>query len=291
MHLDFQIQKGLLISPKSKQVLSYSDDKNFLVTQDHSEKFALVNGVPFFIQNENFGDGRFSNDAMEKEYREAGKLENIFTKLKQFFYGDLYSAQSNKIKKTFDKFTEQDLVISIGGGPVRDHPTMTNVNISNYPNVEVVADAHALPYADNSVDAIFISAVIEHLYNPLVAISEMYRVLKPGGVVFSITPFMQAYHGYPHHYQNLTLTGHEYYFTSKGFNLLESGTAIGPTMALIIINSKYILNYFPPVLNKIFGAVFILFCMIFVRPLDFFLNKKSNSHILCSASYVFVKKE
>ena len=235
-------------------------------------------------------DERFSNQSMEKEYREAGKLENAFTRLKQFFYRDLYSVPSNKIKKSFDKFTEQDLFLSIGGGPVRDHPSMTNVNISNYPNVEIVADAHELPYADNSVDAIFISAVIEHLYNPLVAIAEMYRVLKPGGVVFSITPFMQAYNGYPHHYQNLTLTGHEYYFSSKGFKLLESGTAIGPTMALIIINSKYILNYFPPVLNKICGAIFILFCMIFVRPLDFFLNKKPSSHVLCSASYVYVQK-
>lgn len=290
MHLYDQIQKGLLVSPKTKQVLAYTDDKNFLVSQDASEKFALVKGVPFFIENENYRDGRFSNDAMEKEYREAGSIENAFTKLKQFFYGDLYSAQSNIIKKSFDKFTENDLVLSIGGGPVRDHPSMTNVNISNYPNVEVVADAHVLPYADNSVDAIFISAVIEHLYNPLVAIAEMHRVLKPRGVVFSITPFMQAYHGYPHHYQNLTLTGHEYYFTSKGFTLLESGTAIGPTMALIIINSKYILNYFPPVLNKIFGAAFILFCMIFVRPLDFILNKKASSHILCSASYVYVQK-
>lgn len=290
MQISDQIKQGFLVSPKTKKTLEYSEDNESLITADRTESFVLKNGVPFFIEGSSFVDGRFSNNAMEKEYRETGKAGNAFIKLKQFFYGDLYSAQSNKIKKTFDKYDQTNLVLSIGGGPVRDHKSMTNVNISNYPNVEVVADAHELPYADNSVDAIFISAVIEHLYNPLLAIAEMYRVLKPGGVVFSITPFMQAYHGYPHHYQNLTLTGHEYYFTSKGFTLLESGTAIGPTMALIIINSKYILNYFPPVLNKIFGAVFILFCMIFIRPLDFLINKKASSHILCSASYVFVRK-
>lgn len=290
MDLNNQIERGIFISPKTKQPLVYSRDKDSLVTNNGSESFPIINGVPFFIDQAKGSDEKFHNQDMEKEYREAGQLGIYFTKLKQFFYGDLYSVQSNKIKKTFDKYTTDDLVLSIGGGPVRDHPSMTNVNISNYPNVEVVADAHELPYIDNSVDAIFISAVIEHLYNPMKAISEMYRVLKPGGVVFSITPFMQAYHGYPHHYQNLTLTGHEYYFTSSGFKLLESGTAIGPTMALIIINSKYILNYFPPVLNKIFGAMFILFCMVFIRPLDLFLNKKASSHILCSASYVFMQK-
>lgn len=290
MKIPDQIQKGLFISPKSKKVLKYSPDHNSLVTEDAQESFKIINGVPFFLEDAGNEDARFSNREMDKEYQSVAEQKSIFKKIKDFLYGDFYSAEVNQIRKEFDKFSEDNLILSIGGGPVRDHHLMTNVNISNYVNVDVVADVHTLPYADNCVDAIFISAVIEHLYNPLKAIAEMHRVLKPGGIVFSITPFMQAYHGYPHHYQNLTLTGHEYYYTSSGFTLIKSGTAIGPTMALIIINSKYILNYFPLILNKIFGAAFILFCMIFIKPLDYLLNRKFDSHIVASATYVFVKK-
>ncbi|HEX3099544.1 MAG TPA: class I SAM-dependent methyltransferase [Patescibacteria group bacterium] len=290
MIISEQINRGLLVSPKTKKRLQYSADKSILSTLDNQESFKVVGGVPIFLEKSTDETARFANSDMDAEYSATVTPETIFQKIKNFFYGDIYSKESNEAKKVFNKFSETDLLLSIGGGPTRDHQFMTNVNISNYPNVEVVADAHQLPYADNSVDAIFISAVIEHLYNPLKAIEEMYRVLKPGGIVFSITPFMQAYHGYPHHYQNLTLTGHEYYFSSKGFAVEKSGTAIGPTLALIIINSKYIFNYFPAVLNKIFGTLFLAFCMVFIKPLDLFLSKRPNSHIVASATFILARK-
>ncbi len=42
-----------------------------------------------------------------------------------------------------------------------------------------------LPYADNSFDIVLAAHVIEHLPDPLLALSEMYRVLKPGGILIS----------------------------------------------------------------------------------------------------------
>jgi len=46
-----------------------------------------------------------------------------------------------------------------------------------------VADVHELPLADESVDAVFFHANLEHLINPLKALREAHRVLKPGGIV------------------------------------------------------------------------------------------------------------
>ena len=42
---------------------------------------------------------------------------------------------------------------------------------------------YELTYADNTFDAIFSHALLEHLNDPLEALREMHRVLKPGGIV------------------------------------------------------------------------------------------------------------
>ena len=46
-----------------------------------------------------------------------------------------------------------------------------------------VASAYELPFLDESFDAIFISAVMGNLREPLRGLSEARRVLKPGGVI------------------------------------------------------------------------------------------------------------
>ncbi len=46
-----------------------------------------------------------------------------------------------------------------------------------------VADAHELPFPDESVDAAFFHAIVGHLNDPVRALREAHRVLKPGGVI------------------------------------------------------------------------------------------------------------
>lgn len=46
-----------------------------------------------------------------------------------------------------------------------------------------IADLEALPYEDNRFDIILVAHVLEHLAAPERAIAELYRVLKPGGVI------------------------------------------------------------------------------------------------------------
>lgn len=120
--------------------------------------------------------------------------------------------------------------LSIGGGPARVSPDVTNLNIDNFKNVDVIGDAHLLPYADSSVDSIYCEAVLEHLTDPWLAVAEMFRVLKPEGKVVAITPFLQRFHGYPSHFQNFTLFGHSLLFSRAGFRVLESGTCVGQPM-------------------------------------------------------------
>lgn len=47
----------------------------------------------------------------------------------------------------------------------------------------VIASATTLPFAENSFDALWTIAVLEHVPGPELALEEMRRVLKPGGVI------------------------------------------------------------------------------------------------------------
>jgi SAM-dependent methyltransferase len=50
------------------------------------------------------------------------------------------------------------------------------------------ADAHNLPYADESFDIIISCETIEHLLNPLSALKEMARVCRTDGLLYLTTP-------------------------------------------------------------------------------------------------------
>jgi ubiquinone/menaquinone biosynthesis C-methylase UbiE len=41
---------------------------------------------------------------------------------------------------------------------------------------------YAIPFADTTFDAVYSNALLDHLSNPVAALREIYRVLKPGGV-------------------------------------------------------------------------------------------------------------
>jgi len=49
------------------------------------------------------------------------------------------------------------------------------------PLADVKMDVHDIPFDDSSYDVVFCNHVMEHVENDIKAMSEIYRVLKPGG--------------------------------------------------------------------------------------------------------------
>lgn len=54
--------------------------------------------------------------------------------------------------------------------------------------VNILASGDDLPFKDNTLDYVFTSHVIEHFFDPIKAIKEWFRVVKPGGYLFLIVP-------------------------------------------------------------------------------------------------------
>lgn len=69
----------------------------------------------------------------------------------------------------------------------------TDVGIRG-PGPHILADAHNLPFADESFDFYTSMAVYEHLVSPITAAQEAFRVLKPGGVFFGSSAFVYCFH-------------------------------------------------------------------------------------------------
>lgn len=115
-----------------------------------------------------------------------------------------------------EALNSNEFVLELGAGVDKcDNPKLIKTDAYLYStDLHCIADAHSLPFEDNTFGYVYSLAVFEHLHSPWVAAEEINRVLKPGGKVFTLTAFMQHLHGYPNHFFNMTTSGLERVFNS-----------------------------------------------------------------------------
>jgi SAM-dependent methyltransferase len=100
------------------------------------------------------------------------------------------------------------LILDCGAGfrPVY-YDNVVNFEICPYDSTDVRGVGEQLPFRDEVFDAVFSIAMLEHVKDPFACAREITRVLKPGGRLYCMVPFLQPYHGYPHHYYNMSHQG------------------------------------------------------------------------------------
>lgn len=88
--------------------------------------------------------------------------------------------------------------------------------------LDIVCDITAIPEPDGCFDVILCTEVFEHLPNPLLALKEFARLLRPGGQLIITAPFASFTHFAPFHFA----TGfNRYYYQTHlpahGFEIVE----------------------------------------------------------------------
>lgn len=131
------------------------------------------------------------------------------------------------------------------------YDNVVNLEIVDYPTTDVLGIGERLPFKSDVFDAVFSLSVLEHVKNPFECAQEIVRVLKPGGILYVVVPFLQPFHGYPDHYYNMTSSGLKNLFIGK-LQLLECTVPLSglPIWCLSWFLNSYVRGLPKPVADK-----------------------------------------
>jgi len=287
-----------------------------LVCQCCSSRYNIDHGCPVLLSQSSIND---SQKELNTEYGKSMTQE--YEHIRQASYNKTVKRQSsrlNQLKKmlvkvirppeimyhfnpklskridTWSVFTHQGQntkVLNLGGGPTRFSDKEVTLNISQFHNVDCVGDGHNIPFLDNTFDSIICNAVLEHVHSPEQVVSEMIRVLKPGGKLYAEVPFIFFFHGYPNDFRRYTLEGMKYLF--RQLKEPTYGMTHGPISGFlqtgnclidILIPSKY------PKVKKGFNGIYRWSFFVF-KYLDLLLKNRSRAHLIAGGFWVLGTKQ
>lgn len=176
-------------------------------------------------------------------------------------------------------------ILVVGAGDTSLAGSVVYTDVAFGKNVTCIADAHDLPFLDQSFDACVACAVLEHVADPYRCVDEMIRVLRPGGFVYAETPFMQPVHMREHDFTRFTFLGHRRLF--RRFDEIRSGIVGGPGMSAgQMLRYAIVASSGRPVLRKWLRLVSLLLTYP-LRWLDLLSYAKPGGYDSASAFYFF----
>ena len=88
-----------------------------------------------------------------------------------------------------------------------------------YGEITYVCDLASIPVEDDRYDLVLCSQVLEHIPEPRAVLTELFRILKPGGELWLSTPLFFAEHEIPYDYYRYTQYGLRHLLELAGFQV------------------------------------------------------------------------
>lgn len=232
---------ALLRCPRCQGALDRAGDGYICQSLECGERYPLSrNGIPILIDEQ---QSVFSIDTFLREAPTFFRNDDRLVRMARRFVPELgvnIGTRRNygELRDRLLARSERPIVLVLGGsilGKGMDVLTggeieLVESDVALGPRTILICDAHSIPFADGSFDAVIAQAVLEHVADPFRCVDEIHRVLKPEGLVYAETPFMQQVHGGAYDFLRFTHLGHLRLF--RRFSHIRSGAVAGPATAL-----------------------------------------------------------
>jgi hypothetical protein len=226
-----------LVCPKDRGPLYKREDS--LECGSCGSVFPLVRGVPILINDENsvfavadyVETPGYEGASYARDWDRVGRGRRLVRKIFKNFAeapSSLRHLSDMEAIEIVRRECPQPRILVVGSGG-RGHggaeDRITAMDVAFGPGVEIIADAHDLPFPDGAFDLVIAIAVLEHVASPPRCVEEFWRVLQPNGYVYAITPFLQPVHMGAYDFTRFTPLGHRRLF--RRFDAIEAGPALG----------------------------------------------------------------
>jgi len=263
-------------------------------------RFPIVDGIPILLNESNsiFRIDDFTTD------RDTFYQSRSGGRVKRFITGWIPDCSVNvKAEGNFRTFAgallegaETASVLVLGGSVfnrgmeclVDDRIDLVETDVSFGARTQAIVDAHNIPFEDGSFDGVVVQAVLEHVLDPPRCVEEIHRVLKPGGLVYAETPFMQQVHAGPYDFTRFTHLGHRRLF--RRFEELESGAVCGPGMALAWTYQYFLMSFFTSNRGRKFATAFAHLTAFWLKWFDPYLIDKPGCLDAASGVYLLARR-
>lgn len=276
--------------PEDELIFNWDNEK-LLEVKTKKKSFLCINGKPVLID--------FSQSIIKEEWFKnteenisiIGKRGDFLRKIK-----NLITGSSNNTLKSINIFkknlSKDPTVLLIGSGSIgsglKDLYNDESINLiacDIYPNnkIQFIADGHNIPLKDSSVDGVIIQAVLEHVLDPKIVATEIFRVLKNEGIVYAETPFLQESHEEPYDFTRFTELGHRWLF--KNFEQIHRKVNGGPGLTLY----WSIRSVVRAIMGNKFVTNLISLPFIFLSLIDYIIPE--NRKIKGANGFIFIGKK
>jgi ubiquinone/menaquinone biosynthesis C-methylase UbiE len=160
-----------------------------------------------------------------------------------------------------------------------------DIDIKKTEFVDIIGSAEKLPFVDSHFDVALSTQALEHIRDYRAAVDEMYRVLKPEGIVFLSTHGVWEVHGAPHDYWRFTEYGLKEVFKQyREVQIIKNGGAILCFFQIFNIY-LYKLNKYP------FINLIAKFLIVINNLLGWHLDKLLEKYDFFVVNYLVVAKK
>lgn len=286
-----------------------NDESVECTSRECLKRFPIIDGVPILINDSEsvfcIEDFVEQNEIGESNLKSKGLLKSFLRRSLNIFM-DSFPKITKNLKAEYNYLQFRDLLLSnatnskvliVGSGDVgKGLDSIINNSAIEFVETDVqlggridaVADAHNIPFLDKTFDGVIIQAVLEHVCDPYLCVEEIYRVLKPKGVVYAETPFMQPGHKGRYDFTRFTLLGHRRLF--RKFEMIDDGSVSGSGMALALSYRGFLWSLCKSKKTKILVSAIVRLTSFWLKYIDYFIIDRPGTIDAASGFYFLGRK-